>query len=113
MREIPGLGTVFSVFESVVLYHSSYLFFLPAEDQQTVEKSRENSGMCRVKGKLMDTAFWWMKFAAVSFGEGGLLDGMKVEEKFFEGEVFSNSSDDTKLENHVFLLINAGLVCNR
>lgn len=24
----------------------------------------------------------------------------KVEEKFFEGEVFSNSSGDTKLENH-------------
>lgn len=36
----------------------------------------------------------------VSFGKGGNLDGMKVEEKFFEGEMFSNSSDD-KLENHV------------
>lgn len=51
--------------------------------------------MCREKGKLMDTAFWWMKFAAASFGKGGILDGMKIEEKFFEVEMFSNSSDDS------------------
>lgn len=75
--------------------------FLPSEDQQAVEKRRENSGMCREKGRLMDTAFWWMKFAATSFGKGGILDGINVEEKFFEGKVFSNSSDDTELENHV------------
>lgn len=37
----------------------------------------------------------------VSFGKGAILDGLKGEEKFFEGEVFSNSSGDTKVENHV------------
>lgn len=95
MRKIPGLGIVFSIFESIALYRISYLFFLPTEDQQAVEQCRENSGMCRQKGKLMDTALWWMKFAAVSFGKGGILDGMKIEEKFFEGEMFSNSSDDS------------------
>lgn len=86
---------------SIALYHSPYLFFPPTEDQQAVEKCRENSGMCREKGRLMDTAFWWMKFAAISFRKGGVLDGMNIEEKFSKGEVFSNSSDDTKLENHV------------
>lgn len=37
----------------------------------------------------------------VSFGKEAILDGMNVEEKFFEGELFSNSSGDTKLENHI------------
>lgn len=41
MREIPGLGIVLSIFEPIALYHSSYLFFLPTDDQQAVENAEK------------------------------------------------------------------------
>lgn len=104
MREIPGLGIVLSIFEPIALYHSSYLFFLPTDDQQAVENAE------KIPECVERRENWWIQpfggwslqqCVAVSFGKGGILDGMKVEEKLFEGEVFSNCSDDTKLENHV------------